>query len=92
MAERRFPPPWTAEVTPNCFIVRDADGQALSYIYYESEPGRRSAAKLLSKDEARRIAALSLRANTRCLRYWAAILASPLTMRNKSISARTTPF
>jgi hypothetical protein len=41
---------------PNCFIVRDANGQALSYIYYESEPGRRSAAKLLSKDEARRIA------------------------------------
>jgi endo-1,4-beta-D-glucanase Y len=37
--------------------VRDANGQALSYIYYESEPGRRSAAKLLSKDEARRIAA-----------------------------------
>jgi hypothetical protein len=33
------------------------NGQALSYIYYESEPGRRSAAKLLSKDEARRIAA-----------------------------------
>jgi hypothetical protein len=55
--ERRFPPPWTAEVTPNCFIVRDANGQALSKIYYESEPGRRSAAKLLSKDEARRIAA-----------------------------------
>ena len=50
-------PPWTAEVTPNCFIVRDANGQALSYVYYESEPGRRSAAKLLSKDEARRIAA-----------------------------------
>ena len=50
MAERRFPPPWTAEVTPNCFIVRDADGQQLAYIYYESEPGRRSAAKLLSKD------------------------------------------
>jgi endo-1,4-beta-D-glucanase Y len=37
--------------------VRDANGRALSYIYYESEPGRRSAAKLLSKDEARRIAA-----------------------------------
>jgi hypothetical protein len=35
-------------VTPNCFIVRDANGQALSYVYYESEPGRRSAAKLLT--------------------------------------------
>ncbi len=53
---RRFPPPWTAEVTPTCFIVRDANGQELSYVYYESEPGRRSAAKLLSEDEARRIA------------------------------------
>ena len=53
---RRFPPPWTAEVTSNYFIVCDANGQALSYIYYESEPGRRSAANLLTRDEARRIA------------------------------------
>jgi hypothetical protein len=43
-------------VTPNCFIVRDANGQALSYVYYESEPGRRSAAKLLMRDKARKIA------------------------------------
>ena len=49
--------PWSAEVTPNCFIVRDADGQQLAYVYFENEPERRSAAKLLSKDEARRIAA-----------------------------------
>ena len=32
------------------------NGQALSYVYYENDPGRRSAAKLLSKDQARRIA------------------------------------
>jgi len=40
-----------------CFIVTDAGGQKLAYIYFEDEPGPRTAAKLLSKDEARRIAA-----------------------------------
>ena len=54
---RRFPPPWSVEEMPACFIVRDHDGQQLAYIYYEEEPGGRSAAKLLSKDEARRVAA-----------------------------------
>jgi hypothetical protein len=53
---RRFPPPWTVEDHPACFIVRDHDGQALAYVYFEEEPERRTAAKLLSKDEARRIA------------------------------------
>jgi hypothetical protein len=42
MPERRFPPPWFAEVTPNCFIVRDANGQALAYVvYFEDGPGER---------------------------------------------------
>ena len=36
-----------------CFIIRDAKGQALAYVYFEEEPGRRSAAKL-PYDEARR--------------------------------------
>jgi hypothetical protein len=52
---RRFPAPWSAELQPNYYVVRDADGQQLAYVYYEDEPGRRSAAKLLTK-EARRIA------------------------------------
>jgi hypothetical protein len=37
--------------------MRDGNGQQLAYVPFEEEPGRRSAAKLLSKDEARRIAA-----------------------------------
>jgi hypothetical protein len=37
--------------------VKDSSGQKLGYFYYEEESGRRSAAKLLTKDEARRIAA-----------------------------------
>jgi hypothetical protein len=27
---RRFPPPWTIEKIPGCFIVKDADGQSLA--------------------------------------------------------------
>jgi hypothetical protein len=57
MPPRRFPPPWTVEDIDAAFVVKDSTGQKLAYVYYEDEPGRRSAAKLLSKDEARRIAA-----------------------------------
>jgi hypothetical protein len=56
MTERRFPPPWSVEELDACFVVRDHNGQQLAYVYFEEEPGRRSAAKLLTKDEARRIA------------------------------------
>jgi hypothetical protein len=54
---RRFPPPWSIDELEACFVVKDSGGQKLAYVYFEDEPGRRSAAKLLSKDEARRIAA-----------------------------------
>ena len=54
---RRFPPPWTVDERNDAyFIVKDATGQALGYFYFEDEAGRRSAAKLLSKDETRRMA------------------------------------
>jgi hypothetical protein len=57
LMSRRFPPPWSVEETDACFIVRDANRQALAYVYCEEEPGRRAAAKLLTRDGARRIAA-----------------------------------
>ena len=55
-SRRRFPPPWTIDEMNNaCFIVRDKNGQQLGYFYYEQEPGRRTAANLLTRDEARRL-------------------------------------
>jgi hypothetical protein len=57
MAHRHFPPPWSVEDIGAAFVVRDDSGQSLAYVYFEDEPGQRSAAKLVSNDEARRIGA-----------------------------------
>jgi hypothetical protein len=51
MTAGRFPPPWTVEELDACFVLRDANGETLAYVYCE-----KAAAKLLGKDEARRIA------------------------------------
>jgi hypothetical protein len=56
MPSHRFPPRWTIDDNGSCFIAKDDDGHALAYAYYENEPGRRSAAKPMTRDEARRIA------------------------------------
>ena len=57
MTEHRFPPPWSSEEHSAYFVVRDHNGQALAYIYYENELRPAISRKLLTKDEARRIAA-----------------------------------
>jgi hypothetical protein len=49
--------PWTVEETQPCFIVRGHNGQALAFVYCEEEPGRRTTAKMLTREETRRIAA-----------------------------------
>jgi hypothetical protein len=33
MTSRRFPSPWHADPMPGGYVVRDANGQALTYIY-----------------------------------------------------------
>jgi len=49
MSGRRFPPPWSIDELEACFVVIDSDGQKLGHFYFEEEPRRRSAAKLLTK-------------------------------------------
>jgi hypothetical protein len=50
------PPPWTAEEIAGGYVVRDANKQALAYVYCHEPEHAASIAKVLSKDEARRIA------------------------------------
>jgi CheY-like chemotaxis protein len=52
-----LPAAWSVDDIGDALVVRDSARQKLAYVYYEEEPGRRRAAKLLTKDEAKRIAA-----------------------------------
>ena len=51
---RRLPPPWHAEKTPGGYVVRDANGQALAYVYSRATETDAMQAKVLTEDEARR--------------------------------------
>ena len=51
---RRFPPPWSVEETDACFIVRDANGQALATSTSRWNLEGERAAKLLSRGERNR--------------------------------------
>jgi hypothetical protein len=55
-ASMAFTPPWQVDESTESFCIRDAKGQALAYVYFEDETGRRMAMGRLTRDEARRIA------------------------------------
>jgi len=44
---RRFPPPWSIEEHTESFIVKDANGQPLAYLYFEDEPQRQMSMRRL---------------------------------------------
>ena len=56
MTRRRFPPPWTVEEIPGGFKVSDANGQSLAYCYGRETQADADIAKVLTLDNARRIA------------------------------------
>jgi hypothetical protein len=53
---RRFPAPWRADKIAGGYVIRDANGQALAYVYSRDSEADARQAKVLTKDEARRIA------------------------------------
>jgi hypothetical protein len=56
-SSRRFPAPWSVEQIPGGYKVLDASGQALAYVYARETKAQADIAKVLTFDEARRIAA-----------------------------------
>jgi hypothetical protein len=54
---RRLPPPWKVEQIPGGFKVLDATGQSFAYVYGRETRADADTAKVLTMDEARRIAA-----------------------------------
>jgi hypothetical protein len=42
-------PPWSVDEQEACFILRDANGQALAYVYFEGELGGRSSQRVTSR-------------------------------------------
>jgi hypothetical protein len=55
MTTRRFPL-WRADKMAGGYVVRDANGQALVYVYSRDNEAEALQAKVLTADEARRVA------------------------------------
>jgi hypothetical protein len=53
---RRLPPPWHADKFSGGYVVRDANGFAVAYVYGRSTEAEALEAKQMTTDEARRVA------------------------------------
>jgi hypothetical protein len=56
MMPGRFPPPWSVDDIGGCFVVKASNNRPLVFIYYGEGVARRSLARLLTRNAARRIA------------------------------------
>ena len=52
----RYPAPWAVEDIGGCFVVKASNDRPLVFIYYGEGVTRRSLARLLTRNAARRIA------------------------------------
>jgi hypothetical protein len=52
-APRRLPPQWPAEKLPGGYVIRDANGQAIAYVYCRATETDAMQAKVLTDDESR---------------------------------------
>jgi hypothetical protein len=53
-ASRRFPPPWRADKISGGYVVRDANGQAIAYIYSRDNEAEAQQAKVRRRGAAHR--------------------------------------
>jgi hypothetical protein len=63
---RRLPAPWRVARIPGGFVVRDANDQALAYVYSRANEAEALQAKMLTEDEARRVAVNIARLRNSC--------------------------
>jgi hypothetical protein len=81
-AGHHFAPPWSVEEQDGSFVVRDRNGQALSYVYFKGQRDRRLVGTLFTRDEARHLAA----AVSKATRPVAALTAGRQTARSGATS------
>jgi hypothetical protein len=53
---RRYPPPWRIEERRESYIVMDAMGKPLAYVYFEDHSQRQMITERISKDDAWQLA------------------------------------